>query len=104
LRGKGDAKKEGIQIIWAWKEVSFFQIPITRKMYFNSPKTFSCLEIFLPWNIKTFHVSSFQKTKSDKMEVAKGLLKLREGEISQGKLPGIVFERGKFDELMEDLL
>lgn len=45
-----------------------------------------------------------ESTKSDKMEVAKGLLKLREGEISQGKLPGIVFERVKFDELMEDLL
>ena len=45
-----------------------------------------------------------ESTRSDKLEVAKRLLRLREGEISQGKLPGIVFERVKFDELMEDLL
>jgi hypothetical protein len=38
------------------------------------------------------------------MEVAKRLLKLREGEISQGKLPGLCFERVKIDELFDDLL
>jgi hypothetical protein len=32
------------------------------------------------------------------------LLKKREGEISEGKLPGIYFDRVKFDELAEDLL
>ena len=32
------------------------------------------------------------------------MLKKREGEISQGKLPGIYFDKVKFDELAEDLL
>jgi integrase len=32
------------------------------------------------------------------------LLKRREGEISQGKLPGIYFDRVRFDELAEDFL
>jgi len=41
---------------------------------------------------------------SDKQEVAKRLLKMREGEISQGKLPGIYFDRIRFDELAEDFL
>ena len=50
---------------------------------------------------KTLHAES---THSDKLEVARQLLKLREGEISQGKLPGIVYDRVKFDELIEDLL
>jgi integrase len=45
-----------------------------------------------------------EATHSDKIEVAKRILKLREGEISQGKLPGMVYDRIKFDELMEDLL
>jgi hypothetical protein len=31
-------------------------------------------------------------------------LKKREGEISDGKLPGIYFDRVRFDELAEDLL
>jgi len=41
---------------------------------------------------------------TDKQEVAKRLLKMREGEISQGKLPGIYFDRIRFDELVEDFL
>lgn len=41
---------------------------------------------------------------TDKQEVAKRLLKMREGEISQGKLPGIYFDRIRFDELAEDFL
>jgi integrase len=45
-----------------------------------------------------------EATHSDKIEVAKRILKLREGEISQGKLPGVVYDRIKFDELMEDYL
>jgi len=36
--------------------------------------------------------------------VAKTLLQQREGEISQGKLPGIFFEKTTFDDLAEDFL
>jgi hypothetical protein len=32
------------------------------------------------------------------------LIKKREGEISEGKLPGVYFDRVRFDELAEDLL
>jgi integrase len=45
-----------------------------------------------------------ESTRSEKLEVAKKLLKLREGEISQGKIPGICFERIRFAELVEDYL
>ena len=45
-----------------------------------------------------------ESTKSDKLEVAKRLLKKREGEIAQGKLPGVVYDRIQFDELTEDYL
>ena len=45
-----------------------------------------------------------ETTKSKKEADAKRLLKKREGEISDGKLPGIYFDRVKFDELAEDFL
>lgn len=45
-----------------------------------------------------------ESTRSKKEADAKRLLKKREGEISEGKLPGVYFERIKFDELAEDLL
>jgi len=45
-----------------------------------------------------------ESTSSKKEADAKRLLKKREGEISQGKLPGIYFEKVKFDELAEDFL
>jgi integrase len=45
-----------------------------------------------------------KSTKSRKEVDAKRLLKKREGEISQGKLPGIYFDRVTFDELAEDFL
>jgi integrase len=45
-----------------------------------------------------------ETTKSQKEADAKRLLKKREGEISDGKLPGIYFDRVKFDELAEDFL
>ena len=45
-----------------------------------------------------------ESTKSIKRTDAKKLLKKREGEISQGKLPGIFFDRVRFDELAEDFL
>lgn len=46
----------------------------------------------------------FESSKSDKIEIAKRLLKLREGEIAQGKLPSSCFDKVKFDELADELL
>ena len=45
-----------------------------------------------------------ETTKSKKESDAKRLLKKREGEILEGKLPGIYFDRVKFDELAEGFL
>jgi len=45
-----------------------------------------------------------ESTHSDKLEVAKRLLKKREGEISEGRLPGICFDRVEFDELAGELV
>lgn len=50
-------------------------------------------------NGKAFYESS----KSNKKMVAKKLLDRREGEIAQGKVPGIVFEKVKYEELAADL-
>ncbi len=51
-------------------------------------------------NGKPYYESSRSKKETD----AKRLLKKREGEISQGKLPGVYFDKVKFDELAEDFL
>lgn len=45
-----------------------------------------------------------ESVKSKKEVDAKRLLKKREGEIAGGKLPGVYFDRVKFDELAEDFL
>ena len=45
-----------------------------------------------------------ESTKSHKEADAKRLLKKREGEISNGKLPGIYFEQVFFDDLAEDFV
>ena len=45
-----------------------------------------------------------ESTQSVKEADAKRLLKKREGEIANGKLPGIIFEKVFLDELAEDLL
>lgn len=45
-----------------------------------------------------------ESTGSTKDADAKRLLKKREGEISSGKVPGVYFDRVKFDELAEDYL
>ncbi len=45
-----------------------------------------------------------ESTESSKKMVAAELLKRREGEISQGKIPGINFDRILFDELAEDFI
>jgi integrase len=46
----------------------------------------------------------FESSHSKKKEVAKRLLQKREGEIAKGQIPGICFEKIKFDELAEDFL
>lgn len=46
----------------------------------------------------------YESSHSDKVEVAKRILNKREGEISQGKLPGIYFDKVRFDELADDFL
>ena len=51
-------------------------------------------------NGKPYQESSKSKIK----QVAKNLLKKREGEIQAGKSPGIVFDKVTFDELAEDYL
>ncbi len=45
-----------------------------------------------------------ESSGSDLKAVAQRLLKRREGEIAQGKVPGIVFDRVTFDELADDFL
>jgi len=45
-----------------------------------------------------------ESTKSKKEADAKRLLKKREGEIANGKLPGIYFDKVRFDELAEDFI
>jgi hypothetical protein len=57
------------------------------------------------WWIKYYrHGKAYRESaKSEKETEARKLLKLREGEISKGKLPGIFFERVTFSELAEDI-
>ena len=43
-----------------------------------------------------------ESTRSKKEADAKRLLKKREGEIGNGKLPGVYFDRVRFEELAED--
>jgi integrase len=45
-----------------------------------------------------------ETTKSEKEADAKRLLKKREGEIAQGKIPGSYFDKIRFDELAEEFL
>jgi len=45
-----------------------------------------------------------ESVKSEKEADAKRLLKKREGEIADGRLPGVYFDRIRFDELAEDFL
>jgi len=45
-----------------------------------------------------------ESSKSDKITKAQRLLKRREGEIAEGKLPGIYFDKVTFNELAEDFI
>jgi hypothetical protein len=46
----------------------------------------------------------YESSKSHKLSKDRKLLRKREGEISGGKLPGVYFDRVKFDDLAEDFL
>ncbi|HUV59431.1 MAG TPA: site-specific integrase [Desulfatiglandales bacterium] len=46
----------------------------------------------------------YESSKGNQITKAEKLLKKREGEIAEGKLPGVYFDRVKFDELAEDFL
>jgi len=46
----------------------------------------------------------FESSRSKKESAAKRLLRLREGQISEGKFPGLKVEKIRFDELAQDLL
>jgi integrase len=46
----------------------------------------------------------YESSHSRKVEVARRLLQKREGEISKGELPGICFDKIKFDELATDFV
>ena len=45
-----------------------------------------------------------ESAKSDKESDAKRLLRIREGQVTEGKFPGLYAERTKWDELKDDLL
>lgn len=45
-----------------------------------------------------------ESSKSTKRRVAENLLKRREGEIAQGRIPGVLFEKVSFDDLAEEYL
>jgi len=46
----------------------------------------------------------YETTRSKKEADAKRLLRKREGEISEGKLPGVYFEKVRFDDLADDFI
>lgn len=58
------------------------------------------------WWIKYYRAGKpyRESSKSTKEADAKRLLKRREGEISEGKLPGIYFDKVRWDELADDYL
>jgi len=58
------------------------------------------------WWIKYYFNGSpiRESSKSELKMVARELLKQREGEVSQGKLPGVYFEKATFDSLAADFL
>jgi integrase len=58
------------------------------------------------WWIKYYRNGKYyrESSGSEKKMVAKNFLDQREGEIAQGKIPGIHFDKVRLDELAEDLL
>jgi hypothetical protein len=46
----------------------------------------------------------YESSKNDKITKAQRLLKKREGEIAKGELPGIYYDKGRFNDLTKSLL
>ena len=63
----------------------------------------SIYQIGNTWWIKYYHNGKYyrESTKSTKETNAKRLLKLREGQITEGKFPGLTASRVRFDKLAE---
>jgi integrase len=75
------------------------------KRKWKDPKTGEVKEGEVWWIKYYRHGRPYRESSnSDKIGKAKDLLKEREGEISQGKLPGIHFAKVTFDELAGDYL
>ena len=75
------------------------------KRKWKDPKTGEWVE-GETWWIKYYrHGKPYRESaKTDQITKAQKLLKKREGEISEGKLPGIYFEKVTFDDLAKDFL
>ncbi len=71
----------------------------------RDPKTGELVESSIYW-IKYFRYGKpyRESCHTDKVTKAENLLKKRQGEISEGKLPGIYFDKVTFGELAEDFL
>jgi len=71
----------------------------------KDPRTGKLVEASIYW-IKYFrHGKPYRESShSDKVTAAEKLLKRRQGEIEKGELPGIVFDKVKFNDLAEDFL
>lgn len=57
------------------------------------------------WWIKYYRNGKpyYESSKSDKITKAERLLRKREGEIAEGKFPGIYFDKVRFNDLSEAL-
>jgi len=98
----------------AWKPV-----PVRAGKVLFKPSAFHALFAFLKggrmgtiykrgktyW-VKYYHDGKpiYESSRSKTKMVARELLKQREGDISQGRMPGVYFDKVTFDELAEDFL
>ncbi len=71
----------------------------------RDPKTGNLIESSIYW-IKYFRNGKpyRESSRSNKITKAENLLKKRQGEISEGKLPGIYFDKVTFEDLAKDFL
>jgi integrase len=75
------------------------------KRKWKDPKTGELVEGSILWIKYYRHGKPYRESsKSEKPKDAERLLKTREGEIVQGKLPGIYFDKVTFDDLAKDLV
>jgi len=75
------------------------------KRKWKDPKTGELVEGSIFWIKYYRHGKPYRESsKSEKPKDAERLLKRREGEIAEGKLPGIYFDKVTFDALAKDLV